>query len=152
MARRLHVSRRRSVIINIQSFALLYGIVLLVAGLAAFVPALLTPHEALEHQLLIPQAAGDFLGLFPTNALHNVGHAAAGAWGLVVHRNSRAALAYVRALAVGLTVVAILGLIPAVNTVFGLVPLRGHYVWFHAVLAAGAAYVGFIRHAGVTRS
>jgi hypothetical protein len=133
------------VAINIRSLALFYGIVFLGAGVAAFFPALVTPHEALEHELLIHQGAGEFLGLFPVNALHNVGHAAAGVWGLLVYRNSRAALTYVRALAVGLASVAVLGLIPRVNTLFGLVPLHGHIVWFHAVLAAGAAYFGFIR-------
>ena len=125
---------------------------LLVFGLAAFFPALLTPHEALEHQLLIPQGAGEFFGLFPTNALHNVGHAAAGVWGLLAYRNERASLAYARALAIGLTLVAILGLIPRVNTLFGLVPLHGNYVWFHAVLAVGAAYFGFVRRADAGRS
>lgn len=131
--------------IKIQSVALAYGIVFLGAGVAAFIPALLAPHEALEHELLIDQAAGEFLGLFPTNALHNVGHAAAGVWGLLVYRNQRAALTYVRALAVGLALVAVLGLIPRVNTLFGLVPLHGHIVWFHAVLALGAAYFGFVQ-------
>ena len=79
---------------------------MLVFGLAAFVPALLTPHPALEHELLIDRGAGDFLGLFPTNALHNLGHAAVGLWGLLIHRNERAALVYARTLAVGLVLVA----------------------------------------------
>ena len=131
--------------INIQSLAFIYGAVFLGAGVAAFIPALVTPHEALEHELLIKQAAGEFLGLFPINALHNIGHAAAGAWGLLVYRHRRAALIYVRVLAVGLAAVAVLGLIPRANTLFGLVPLHGHIVWFHAVLAAGAGYFGFVK-------
>jgi Domain of unknown function (DUF4383) len=121
--------------------------VFVVTGLAPFFPAFLTSHDALEHQLLIQQGAGEFLGLFPTNALHNVGHAAAGVWGLLVCRNERGALAYARALAVGLTVVAVLGLIPRANTLFGLVPVHGNDVWLHAVLAAGAAYFGFVQRA-----
>jgi hypothetical protein len=130
---------------NVRSLAFVYGIVFLVTGVAAFVPAWVTPHEALQHELLISQGAGNFLGLFPTNALHNVGHAAVGVWGLLVARNQGAALAYARIVAVGLVLAVILGVIPRLNTVFGLVPLHGNYVWFHTALAPGAAYFGFIR-------
>jgi hypothetical protein len=148
VAHRLHASCANGAsAINIRSLALGYGIVFLGAGIAAFFPALLAPDEALENELLIPHAAGEFLGLFHLNALHNVGHAAAGVWGLLVYRNPRAALAYVRALAVGLAVVAVLGLVPRVNTLFGLVPLHGHIVWFHAALAVVAAYFGFVKRA-----
>ena len=132
---------------NVRSLAFVYGMVFLVAGVAAFVPALVTPHEALQHELLIPQGAGNFLGLFPTNALHNVGHAAVGVWGLLAYRNQRAALAYARIVALGLVLVVIMGVIPRLDTVFGLVPLHGNYVWFHAVLAPAAAYFGFVRRA-----
>jgi hypothetical protein len=130
---------------DVRSLAFVYGIVFLVTGVAAFVPALVTPHEALQHELLIPQGAGYFLGLLPTNALHNVGHAAVGAWGLLVCRNQRAALVYARIVALGLALVVIMGVIPRLDTVFGLVPLHGNYVWFHAVLAPAAAYFGFVR-------
>ena len=40
-------------------------------------------------------------------------------------------------------VLVVLGLIPAVNTLFGLLPIHGHDVWLHAVLALPAAYFGF---------
>ena len=36
-----------------------------------------------------------------------------------------------------------MGLIPVLNTTFGLVPLFGHDVWLHAGTAALAAYFGF---------
>jgi hypothetical protein len=137
---------------NVQKFALVYGLVFLVSGVAAFVPAFVTPHDAVEHELLIPQGAGYFLGLFPTNALHNLGHAAAGIWGLVVYRDPRAALVYARILALGLALVAIIGFIPRLNTLFGLVPLHGNYIWFHAALAPGAFYFGFLRRAQSARA
>jgi hypothetical protein len=38
---------------------------------------------------------------------------------------------------------AVMGLIPGLNTLFGLVPLFGHDVWLHAGTAAIAAYFGF---------
>jgi hypothetical protein len=39
---------------------------------------------------------------------------------------------------------AILGLIPATNTMFGLVPIYGNDVWLHAGTALIAAYFGFV--------
>ena len=39
-------------------------------------------------------------------------------------------------------VLAVMGFIPGVNTVFGSVPLFGHDVWLHALTAAIAAYFG----------
>jgi hypothetical protein len=130
---------------DVRSFAFVYGIVFLVTGIAAFFPALVTPHANSDHELLIQQGAGDFLGLFPTNVLHNVGHAAVGAWGLLVCRSQSAALAYARIVAVGLVLVVIMGFIPRLDTLFGLVPLYGGYIWFHAALAPGAAYFGFLQ-------
>ena len=38
---------------------------------------------------------------------------------------------------------AVLGLIPATNTLFGFVPLHGHDVWLHAGTALIAAYFGW---------
>ena len=36
-----------------------------------------------------------------------------------------------------------MGLIPGLNTVFGLIPLHGHDVWLHLILAAAAGYFGW---------
>ena len=43
------------------------------------------------------------------------------------------------------------GLRPGLNTLFGLVPLYGHDVWLHALLALAGAYFGFARPADVDR-
>jgi len=45
------------------------------------------------------------------------------------------------AVAYGLLV--ILGLLPATNTLFGLIPVYGNDVWLHLVLGVVAAYFGF---------
>lgn len=37
-----------------------------------------------------------------------------------------------------------MGLIPGLDTTFGLVPLFGNDVWLHILLAAPAAYFGFV--------
>ena len=38
-------------------------------------------------------------------------------------------------------VLAVMGLVPALNTVFGFIPIHGHDVWLHAVIALAAALV-----------
>jgi hypothetical protein len=40
----------------------------------------------------------------------------------------------------------IFGLVPGLNTLFGLMPIHGNDVWLHLLLAAVAAYFGFVAH------
>ena len=131
---------------SIRTFALIFGLLFTAVGIAGFIPGLVTPHEGAEHQLAIEQGAGDLLGLFPVNILHNIVHLAFGIWGLAVYRNANAALGYARSVAVIYAVFVIMGFIPGLDTVFGLVPLHGNDLWLHALLAAVAAYFGFLHH------
>jgi hypothetical protein len=41
----------------------------------------------------------------------------------------------------------VMGMVPGLNTVFGLLPLHSHDVWLHAGTAAIAAYFGWRREA-----
>ena len=122
-------------------FALAYGAVFLLVGIAGFIPGLVTPGA--------PDAGGVagghglLFGLFPINILHNVVHIVFGIWGLAVFRSFSNARLYARAVAVIYAVLAVMGLIPGLQTAFGLVPLYGHDVWLHAVLAVVAAYFGW---------
>jgi hypothetical protein len=50
---------------------------------------------------------------------------------------------FARALAILYGLLAVLGLIPGLNTLFGMVPLHGHDVWLHAGTAMIAAYFGW---------
>jgi hypothetical protein len=125
-----------------RSFALIYGILFLVAGVAGFIPALVAPMDP-DVQLAVPGAAGRLLGLFPVNWLHDVVHLAFGVWGLAASRAFTASRVYGRSVAIIYAALAVFGLIPGLNTLFGLVPLHAHDVWLHGVLAAGAAYFGW---------
>jgi hypothetical protein len=109
--------------------ARLLGVVFVVVGLLGFVPSL-TPN-------------GNLLGIFPVNALHNCVHIALGIWGLAVAGSASGALTYLRGLTVIYALLTVLGMIPATNTLFGLVPLHGADVGLHAALAVAAAYFGF---------
>ncbi len=130
----------------IRTFALILGIIYVAAGIAGFIPAL-TPHTADMPGLAVDMAHGRALGLFPVNVLHNIVHLAIGVWGILGSRSIGGARVFWRSLAVIYGLLAILGLIPATNTMFGLVPLYGHDVWLHAGTALIAAYFGFIARA-----
>lgn len=124
-------------------FALIYGIVFLLVGIAGFIPGLV--HSPNVPAGAAPEAThGYLLGLFPINPLHNLVHIVFGVWGVVAYRNFANARLYARAVAIVYAVLAVMGLIPGLNTLFGLVPLYGHDVWLHAVLAVVAAYFGFM--------
>jgi hypothetical protein len=128
----------------VRYFALVYGIVFLLVGIAGFVPGLVAPApEAPE--LTVDAGSGRLFGLFPINVLHNVVHLIFGIWGLTAYRTFSAARLYARSVAVIYAVFTVMGLIPLLNTTFGLVPLYGHDVWLHAVLAIVAAYFGWAR-------
>ena len=129
---------------NTRYFALAYGIVFLLVGIAGFIPGLVTPHEpAAAAEVEAETGFGRLFGLFPINVWHNLVHIAFGIWGLAAYRTFSAARTYARAVAVIYAVLAVMGLIPVLNTTFGLIPLYGHDVWLHILLAAVAAYFGF---------
>jgi hypothetical protein len=123
-------------------FALVYGIVFLLVGIAGFVPGLVRP-PAPGVDLEVDTGFGRLFGLFPVNWLHNLVHLAFGVWGVVAYRAFASARLYAQAVAVIYAVLVVMGLIPGLNTLFGLVPLYGHDVWLHALLAIVAAYFGF---------
>lgn len=126
---------------RIQTFARIYGVLFLLVGIGGFIPGLTQPHD--HPGLAVEAGSGMELGLFPVNALHNLIHILFGAWGLLAARTFGTARTYARVVAIAYAVLTVLGLIPATNTTFGLVPIYGHDVWLHALLAAIAAYFGF---------
>ncbi len=121
-------------------FALILGIVFLAVGALGFVPAALTPSD---ESLAVNVLHGRLLGLFPVNVLHSLVHVLFGVWGIVAYRSLAASVIYAQVVGVSYAVLAVFGLIPGLQTLFGLVPLHGHDVWLHAVIAAAAIYFGF---------
>ena len=126
-------------------FALIWGIAFLLAGIAGFIPGLTTMPDPAAHALAVDAGHGRLLGLFPINILHNVVHLLFGIWGIAAYRTFPAARAYARSVGVIYLAFAVMGLIPVLNTTFGLVPLYGHDVWLHLLLGGVAAYFGFAR-------
>jgi hypothetical protein len=130
-------------------FARVYGIVFFAVGVVGFIPGLTPPHT--HPGLTVEAGSGLELGLFPVNILHNLVHVAFGVWGVFAASRYDAARLYAQVVAVAYGLLALMGLLPATNTVFGLVPIYGHDVWLHALLAVVAAYFGFVhRDSSVT--
>jgi hypothetical protein len=130
---------------NLRTMALLFGMVFLAIGALGFVPGMVTPGS--HPGMTMTEGYGLLLGLFPVNLLHNVAHLLFGIWG-VLSRSAAAARNYFRGVAVIYGLLTVMGLIPATSTTFGLVPLFGHDIWLHAVLAAAGAYFGWLHREG----
>lgn len=123
-------------------FAMIAGIVYLLVGIAGFFPALLTAPDPTRN-VTLNVLHGNLLGLFPVNIAHTLVHLAIGAWGVIAARGDSAAITFARSLAIIYAVLAIMGLFPRLDTVFGLIPLHSHDIWLHAGTAAIAAYFGW---------
>ncbi|MEK0083367.1 DUF4383 domain-containing protein [Benzoatithermus flavus] len=141
---------------NTRTFALILGIILLLAGIAGFIPGLVS--HGMETMATGTAAPGDagpapataasygyLLGLFPTNAIHNLVHIVWGLYGIVAYRSFAGARSFAKATAVVYAILTIAGLIPGLNTLWGIVPLFGHDIWLHALITIAAAYFGFAR-------
>jgi hypothetical protein len=135
---------------NVRYFALILGIMFLLVGVLAFVPGL-TTHPATDagagahqHDLVVTGPGhGYLLGLFHVNILHNLVHLLFGVWGVIAYRSLGASVTYSRAVAIIYGVLVVAGLIPGLNTMFGLVPIHGNDVWLHLLIAGAAAYFGW---------
>lgn len=132
---------------TIRRFALIYGIVFLIVGIAGFIPGLVMPFGPQHPELTVEAASGRLFGLFPVNVLHSIVHIIFGIWGIAVWRSIPRSLIYARSVAVIYAVFVIMGLIPGLRTTFGLIPLYGHDVWLHVLLAGIAGYFGFVARA-----
>jgi hypothetical protein len=127
---------------NTRTFALIFGIVFLAVGVAGFIPGLSQPLH--EGHPAVTGDAGQLLGLFPVNELHNGVHILFGLWGLAASRSLGGAMLYARGVAIIYALLTVAGFVPSLQTLFGLVPLYGNNIWLHALLALVAAYFGWV--------
>ncbi len=130
-------------------FALIMGIFYTVIGMLGFIPKLLTqPMDA--PALVANPGYGYLFGLFPVNLLHDFVHLSIGICGITAYYYFDVAKLFARTLVILYGLLAIMGLIPATNTTFGIIPLFGHDVWLHAGTALLAVYFGFIARPAAT--
>ena len=126
-----------------RSFALAAGLAYMLVGALGFLPGITQPPAAGSPDLVVDSGYGYLLGLFPINLLHNLVHLAVGIAGLAAYRSRGGARAFARGLAVFYGLLAVMGLIPGLNTTLGLIPIFGHDIWLHALTAVAAAYFGW---------
>lgn len=127
----------------VQTFARIFGIVYVLVGLMGFVPGLVQPLIDTGN-LAVEAGYGRLLGLFPVNVVHNLVHLVAGVWGIMAARSFAGSVGFSKAMTIIFGILAILGIIPATNTLFGLAPIYGIDVVLHALSAALAGYFGFV--------
>jgi len=133
--------------VKASTFALILGVAYLGAGVLGLVPATLQPPPEGAPPMSFAVLYGYLLGLFPVNVLHTAAHLAVGLWGIAAWSGTLSSLTYARALARFYGVLAVMGMVPGLDTVLGLLPLHGHDIWLHAGTAAIAAYFGWRREA-----
>lgn len=126
---------------NTRTFALVLGLGFLAAGLAGFFAS---PPPPDAPPLTIEHGHGLALGLLPVNTLHNIVHLLFGALGLAAYAGMFSARAYAQLVGVAYLALTVLGLLPATNTTFGLIPIYGADVALHAIIALAALYFGFM--------
>lgn len=119
---------------NPRPFAWTAGALLLLLGIAGFIPPLV-PVE--DDPLRIAAGVGGphLLGLFPTGAALSGLYVALGAWGLWAGARLGRAVSFSRIAGLIFALLLVLGTIPGVDTLFGLAPLYGNNLLLHGLLA-----------------
>jgi hypothetical protein len=123
--------------------AFFLGIAYLSAGLLGLVSAALLPAPGDAPPIHFTVLYGYLLGLFPVNVLNSTVHLAIGVWGIVAGRGMTSPKWYARLLAIFYGALAVMGVTPGLNTLFGMLPIHGHDVWLYAGTAGVAAYFGW---------
>ncbi len=127
----------------VRKFAMFAGVQFIIFGILGFLPGVTQPPPAGAPDLAVDSGYGFLLGLLPVNVLHNLFHLGSGIVGVAASRSFSGARMFSRGLAVIYGVLTLMGLIPGLNTTFGLIPIYGADVAYHAILAAAAAYFGW---------
>lgn len=127
--------------------ALILGVLFLGLGLAGF---LFSAGSGAADAILGP-GYGKALGLFPTNYFHNAIRVLVGLWGIAAFTSLSGAITFNQIFALMYAAIAVLGLLPVTNTVFGTMPIYGNNIWVSALTAGIAYYYGFVKPGSLTR-
>ena len=127
-----------------RALALVLGIAFVAAGVAGFLPVFMAappaeaPHLQPACRLRQPHRT------LPVNAVGSALHLGLGLLGIGAFLRPAWARPYFRGFAAVLGILTVMGLLPALDTAFGLAPLFSHCVWLHGIEAVAAGYVGFV--------
>jgi hypothetical protein len=138
---------------SVQKFAVIFGVVYALLGFLGFLPTVLQPPPADAPSLTVDAYYTYLLGTFPLNALHNLVHVATGVVGIVSASTFSAARLYSRTVSIVFGALTVMGLLPALNTTLGLIPIFGADVLLHVLTTLVSAYFGwFAGDARATRT
>lgn len=129
-----------------KNFALIAGLVMLMMGLIAFVPSLnvvegLPPIE-------VNTSYGMFLDIFPLNIFNKIALIIFGIAGVFAYMTSKESyhysVIYSKVVFWAMGTLAVLGLFPQTNTLFGYWPLFGFEIIVHGLFALLGGYYGYV--------
>ena len=129
---------------SVRYFSLIVGIVYTALGLLGFFPSFVEPSQSIPEIMVqvgtgTTSGFGYLLGLLPTTTETNIFNLIVGIVGIAGYLGTEpVARLFADTLAVWFTLLAILGLIPIANSVFGLMPIYGNDVWLHLATAVPA--------------
>src|SRR3954470_16716931 len=106
------------------TFALVFGIAYLAAGLLGLIRAALMPPPLDAPPTRFAMMYGYLLGLFPVNIVHTAAHLAIRARGPAAGSGRTSAVRYARALAVLYGVLPVMSMLPLLHTTCGFIPPR----------------------------
>jgi hypothetical protein len=129
--------------VNPKPFAWTAGLVLLIIGLAGFVPPL-APLETSPLRIAAGVGGRQLFGLFPVSPLVNVIHLGLGAWGVFAGRQISRAVIFARWTAILLGLLTLMGMVPGADELFGGGPLYGNNLLLHGSLALLAFLFGWL--------
>lgn len=130
----------------IRTFALVYGIVFIATGVAGFIPGFVVPDQTGMETQTAQFGEGLLLGLFPTNAIHNIFHLLWGVWGVLSVSDARRAWIYAAVTAAVYLLLSAVGWAWGLNTALGMMPLHGNDVWLHLGLGLVALAAALTTH------
>lgn len=132
-------------LMNAPLIARILGALLLIVGIAGFLPYVTAPVPYDAQVVTLHHDYGMLAYLFPVNAVHDGLHIFFGLWGLVAARKFAKAVTYCRVVTWVYAVLIVLGSIPITDTLFGIAPIYGYDVALHAFILLLAAYAGYGR-------
>lgn len=125
--------------------ARILGVAFLLFGLLGFVSFVTMPAGLDATYITLGGGYGFVLGLFPVNVVHDALHVLFGIWGVLASLGFAASVRYCRWVTWIYALLFLFGIIPITNTLFGVMPIYGHDVWLHALIALFAAYGAYGR-------
>jgi hypothetical protein len=130
---------------SLRRFALVLGLMLLIAGAAGFVPWLVMPADDV-HGLSLDGGMPLLFGWFGATVLNNMVRFVLGLWGIWSARSAAGAGSWARKMALIFAGLTIAGCVPGLDSMFGVMALYGNDIWLDAILCLLCAYFGWIHY------